>query len=46
VGDLSLPNGGQERSRSSSHSRVGDQQDDVSWDIKREDHLKMCKLAD
>lgn len=46
VGDLSLPSGGQERSRSSSHSRVGDQQDDVSWDAKREDHLKLCKLAD
>lgn len=30
VGDLSLPGGGQGRSRSSSHSRVGDQQDDVS----------------
>ncbi|OOQ89909.1 hypothetical protein PEBR_08212 [Penicillium brasilianum] len=30
VGDLSLPSGGQERSRSSSHSRVGDQQDDIN----------------
>lgn len=31
VGDLSLPGGGQGISRSSSHSRLGDQQDDVSW---------------
>jgi hypothetical protein len=46
VGDLSLPGGGQGRSRSSSHSRLGDQQDDVSWQCGRRTAGECCRVAD
>lgn len=45
-GDLTLPVGGQGRSRSSSRSRVGDQQDDVSWNMERRIAQGCCGRTD